>query len=1042
MKQLIRFSLLLLAFLLPATAAAYSFKIDGIYYNINGNNTCGVTDTDGNYNTPDYFGDVIIPATVTYDGTTYSVTYIGPGAFASCSGLTSVIIPNTVTSIGNHAFYCCGMLKNVIFPNSIISIGSYAFYGCNMLFSVTIGNSVTSIGDHAFYGCRNIQSFFYNAKNCTIGTEAFKYSSTNYISVQSILFGDSVQFIPPRLPKFTMNNKTLIIPNSVKTISTDAIIGNCTAVAIGNGIENISEGAFSSGVSTVYASSAEPLPCEAGAFANPRTLYVPVGSKVKYFTAIGWSEFANIIERDFDFEYVRVDSVILDNTTAILPKNSTLQLTATVYPDSASATTIDWYSTNTSIADVNSSGLVTAVGVGETNIVAQVDNVIAICRVKVTPIMVESIILSANHLSMSLDETYTLTAVATPEIAENRILEWIIPENDVIETLETSNNHLNIGSVGEGTVTITVRATDGSGMSATCEVFVSANTPVKNLTLAPTAMNLYVGNSQQINATITPQDAYTQELRWMSSNTNVAAVNNNGWVYANGEGAAVITAMTTDGSNLSATCTVTVTNIPVESVTLNTSELEMNEGNYYYLSANVLPNNAYNRSLTWASSNPRVATVTSNGCVYAQAVGTTIITATTNDGTNISAACRVTVGNKIADNCFAMPDTAVLHGETIVIPVRMMNTQSIMAFQTDIYLPTGFNLFTDEDDEFIITPSSRLSSDHVIMTNRISDGAIRVICYTPNSQPISGNEGDLFYFTVQVPDNAASDYAINLRNTLLTNTDCQELAIPDAGAVLMVNSFLPGDVNDSRSVTVTDIVVAAQYVLQMNPEPFIFEAADMNGDGNVTVTDIMLIAYLINHPTMNAPRRMPILEGGNDHLSGEGITLMAGETRKVSIQLSNEMDYTAFQLDLTLPAGLIASNFQLTDRAGSHALDVNTLNNSKTRVLCYSPAIEAIEGHEGALLTFDVTATDNVEGSIMVDGIEMVTANCQTVLMNAFAIGVNSATSVNELNGAKTVARVDYYNLAGQQIDRPESGVTLVVTTYTDGTRSTTKVIK
>ena len=260
--------------------------------------------------------------------------------------------------------------------------------------------------------------------------------------------------------------------------------------------------------------------------------------------------------------------------------------------------------------------------------------------------------------------------------------------------------------------------------------------------------------------------------------------------------------------------------------------------------------------------------------------------------------------------------------------------------------------------------------------------------------------------------------------------------------MVTVKSYIPGDANDSRTVTVTDIVVAAQYVLQMNPEPFIFEAADMNGDGDVTVTDIMLIAYLINHPTMDAPKRMPALEGVNDSMSGEDVTLMADETRNVSIQLNNEMNYTAFQLDLTLPAGLIASNFQLTDRAGSHALDVNTLNNSKTRVLCYSPAIEAIEGHEGALLTFDVTATDNVEGSIMVDGIEMVTANCQTVLMNAFAIGVNSATSVNELNGAKTVARVDYYNLAGQQIDRPESGVTLVVTTYTDGTRTTTKVIK
>lgn len=1111
MKKIINLSLLLLALLLPATATAYDFEVDGIYYNINGNNA-SVTYADDDWDTPDYSGDVTIPETVTYNGTTYPVTEIGNYAFLSCSGLTSVIIPNSVTSIGNDAFiYCSGLtsinvasdntkydsrnncnaiietssnslivgcmntmipnsvtsigdeafagsgLTSVNIPNSVIVIGENSFRGCNgltsvnignsvtaigryafsycrALTSVTIGNSVTSIGAWAFDACDNIQTILFNAVNCIFIAE----SALRYVNTTNLQFGDSVQHIPEGMPSLNMHGKVLYIPNSVKTIDAFAISGSCAGVVIGKGIEDIAAGAFSNGISVAYAKSAEPLPCQPGAFANPQTLYVPAGSKMKYFTAPGWSEFTNIIEG----EYTPATAIELDRDHVTLYRDDSFQLSATVFPDSVSTTSLGWYSLNSNVASVSDNGMVYANGAGETDIIVWADQVSDTCHVKVTPIMVENITLNANHLSMALDETFTLTANATPNNAENRTLEWIIPENDVIATIMTSENHLNIGAAGEGTVTITVRATDGSGVSATCEVFVSANTPVKSLTLSPESMTLYVGNSQQLNAIITPQDAYTQDLRWMSSNSNVATVNGSGVVTARGVGSAIITAITTDGSNLSATCAVTVINIPVESVTLNTSELQMNEGDYYYLSANVQPYNAYDRSLTWTSSNPRVATVTSNGRVNAQAVGTTIITATTNDGTNISAACRVTVGNQIADNCFVMPDTAVLHGEAIVIPVRMMNTQSIMAFQTDIYLPTGFNLVTNEDDEFVITPSSRLSSDHVIMTNRTSDGAIRVICYTPNSQPISGNEGDLFYFTVQVPDNAASDYAINLRNTLLTNTDYQELAIPDAGAVLMVNTFMPGDVNDSRTVNVTDIVVSAQYVLGMNPEPFIFEAADMNGDGNVTVTDIMLIAYLINHPTMNAPKRMPALKDCNDRMSGESVSLMAGETRTVSIMLDNEMDYTAFQMDLTLPEGLTADNFRLTDRAGNHAFDVNAIAGNKMRALCYSPAIEVIDGHSGALLTFDVTANATVEGSITVDGIELVTADCQSVLLNGFAIGVNTATSVNEIVGSKTVARVDYFNLAGQRIDCAESGVTLIVTTYTDGTRTTTKVFK
>ena len=989
-----------------------------------------------------------------------SVLTISDYAFSGCNNLANLTIGNSVTTIGDYAFYYCKHLESLIIPNSVITIGRSAFYSCESLNSVSIGNSVTTIGDYAFGYCKNLISAKIGKSVNSIGDYVFSQSRIRYLSwdvinfnsikyntfssydIYSLQFGDSVINIPAGIPRINMTGKVLKIPNSVKIIDKYAIRGVCAGVVIGNSLENIVAGTFPIGISVAYATTVEPLPCEAGAFENPQTLYVPTGSKMKYFTAPGWSEFANIIEGEYKF----ATAIELDKNDAHLYRDATMQLTATVLPDTASAiynaNSIGWYSMNENVATVSSNGLVTAKGVGETDIIVWVDQVADTCHVKVTPIYVENIALTANHLSMSLDETFKLTANASPSNAEIKTLEWEIPDNNVLLTQLVDNNNLNIGAAGEGTVTITVRATDGSGVSATCEVFVSATTPVKTLTVSPEEMTLYVGYSEQLNATITPQDAYTQDLRWFSSNENVATVNSSGKVTARSVGTTTITAVTTDGSNLSATCVVTVTNVPVESVTLNYSELEMYEGNYTYLYANVQPSNAMNKTLQWASSNPRVATVTNNGRVNALEVGSTIITATSTDGTDITASCRVTVINHTANNCFYMDNCEVLHGDTVVVPVQLSNVENIMAFQTDVYLPTGFRIVTDEDDEFLITPSSRLTSDHVLMADRISDGAVRVICYTPQSKTINGNEGDLFYIALVAPENVSSDYAINLRNSRLTTSDYNELSIPDAGAVITVNSFIPGDVNDSHTVTVTDIVVTAQYLLGRNPSPFIFEAADMNGDGDVTVTDIMLIAYLINHPTMNAPQRMPALEGGYDSMSSEDVTLMAGETRTVSITLDNEMDYTAFQLDLTLPTGLTASNFQLTHRAGSHTFDVNTLSNGKTRALCYSPAIEVINGHEGALLTFDVTATDDIKGIITVDDIELVTTDCQTVRMNSFTIGVNSATRVNELNGAKTVARVDYFNLAGQQIDRPGSGVTLVVTTYTDGTRSTTKVNK
>ena len=126
MKHLFKFSLLLLASLLPTTATAYDFEVDGIYYNSYGTKA---TVTSCPYPNK-YTGDVAIPASVTYGGTTYSVTTIGEWAFYNCSDLTSIDIPNPVTSIGSYAFYGCSGLTSITIPNSVTNIGNYAFFYC------------------------------------------------------------------------------------------------------------------------------------------------------------------------------------------------------------------------------------------------------------------------------------------------------------------------------------------------------------------------------------------------------------------------------------------------------------------------------------------------------------------------------------------------------------------------------------------------------------------------------------------------------------------------------------------------------------------------------------------------------------------------------------------------------------------------------------------------------------------------------------------------------------------------------------------------
>ena len=165
----IRHLFTVLMLLCSAVAFAHDFEVGGIYYNITDatNKTVAVTYRGNSYSSyyNEYIGDVVIPESVTYNGTTYSVTSIGNYAFAYSSGLTSVEIPNSVTSIGSYAFAYCSGLTSVEIPNSVTSIGSSAFSHCTGLASVVIGNSVTSIGRSAFNGCSGLTSIKVDGSN-------------------------------------------------------------------------------------------------------------------------------------------------------------------------------------------------------------------------------------------------------------------------------------------------------------------------------------------------------------------------------------------------------------------------------------------------------------------------------------------------------------------------------------------------------------------------------------------------------------------------------------------------------------------------------------------------------------------------------------------------------------------------------------------------------------------------------------------------------------------------------------------------------------
>lgn len=180
--------------------------------------------------------------------------------------------------------------------------------------------------------------------------------------------------------------------------------------------------------------------------------------------------------------------------------------------------------------------------------------------------------------------------------------------------------------------------TGAIGIVVTSQVFVDS------IVVAPANVTLEKGKTKTLTATVSPTYATNKSLRWESSNTNVVTVNSStGKITAVNGGVALVSAYALDGSGKRDCCQVSVT-VPVASVTMDTSTRVMHVGTGESFSATVLPQNATDKRLNWASSKPAVAEVDSvTGYVIAKTVGTTNITATAQDGSEKEDVCVLTV---------------------------------------------------------------------------------------------------------------------------------------------------------------------------------------------------------------------------------------------------------------------------------------------------------------------------------------------------------------------------------------------------------------
>ncbi len=330
-------------------------------------------------------------------------------------------------------------------------------------------------------------------------------------------------------------------------------------------------------------------------------------------------------------------SIELSDYTKEIPIGSTYNLEAIVGPPDAENKLVVWNSSDENVATVDKNGTIIAQYFGKATITATAlggIDVSASCEVTVVPILPESVTLDKTSVDLRKDDTFTLSATIHPENATDTTITWTSSD----ESVATVSDEGVVTAVNKGSAIIT--AATHNGKTATCDVTVTI--PVTGIKLQQSA-SLYVGKTISLVAEISPEDASDKTVTWSSSNEEIATVDKDGLVTAIAVGEAIITVTANDGSDVKATCAITVNPIPVSSISLNKESESLKVGETMQLEETVLPEDATNKTVTWTSSNVEIATVDANGKVTAVALGDATITVTANDGSKAEASCKISV---------------------------------------------------------------------------------------------------------------------------------------------------------------------------------------------------------------------------------------------------------------------------------------------------------------------------------------------------------------------------------------------------------------
>lgn len=316
-----------------------------------------------------------------------------------------------------------------------------------------------------------------------------------------------------------------------------------------------------------------------------------------------------------------VSSVKLNKKSIQINKGQTYsKLKATVKPSNAYDTSVTYISSNSSVVKVlnKSTGVIRGMKGGTATITVMTNEggKIAICTVKVIE-KVSSIKITNATRYINKGSSRKLGKIVREKSATNKKVKWTTSNSNILRVTQSGR----VRAVNYGSATITVKAKDGSGKSASVTMRVIR--PVRRITLNRKKATVLVGQTLQLDATIHPSNASIKSVKWTSSNKAVATVDFNGVVTGQSPGTCYITATSRDGNRVKATCKLTVkAGVEASEVIINSRTITLIPGQTRTLQARIKPMNS-TEYVRWVSGDTSIATVSKDGTVTAVGQGET-----------------------------------------------------------------------------------------------------------------------------------------------------------------------------------------------------------------------------------------------------------------------------------------------------------------------------------------------------------------------------------------------------------------------------------